>query len=212
MKLKKGVKRIYPVGKKLKWGIAGCGNFTENTFIPTLLQLKRNTITSIYSSNNNRAKDIANKYSVESYHSNYKEFLLQDFDVIYIGSANNDHHWQTIEAAEFGKHILCEKPIALDSQQAEEMLNACKRNEVFLSVNYVHRFHPLSVKAKNIIDKSLIGSIISISASFNIDYEPNDNFRFDLKQSGGGAFRDLGTHMIDVLRFFGGEIVDIKGC
>ena len=211
MKLKKGVKRIYPVGKKLKWGIAGCGNFTEKTFIPTLLQLKRNVITSIYSSNNDRAKDVANKYSIDSYFSNYKEFLLQDFDVLYIGSANNDHHWQVIEAAEFGKHILCEKPIALDSLQAEEMVSACKRNDVFLTVNYVHRFHPLSVKAKDIIDKSLIGSIVSISASFNIDYEPNDNFRFDLEQSGGGAFRDLGTHMIDVLRFFGGEIIDIKG-
>ena len=87
------------------------------------------------------------------------------------------------------------------------MVKVCKENNVFLTVNYVHRFHPLSTKAKEIIDKSLIGSIVSVSTSFNIDYEPNDNFRFDLQQSGGGAFRDLGTHMIDILRYFGGEII-----
>ena len=91
------------------------------------------------------------------------------------------------------------------------MVNVCNENNVYLTVNYVHRFHPLAVKAKEMIEKALIGSVVSISASFNIDYEPNDNFRFDIKQSGGGAFRDLGTHMIDILRYFAGEIVDIRG-
>ncbi len=211
MRFKDDAKRIYSVGRKLRWGVAGCGNFAEKTFIPTLLLLKRNTISSIYSSDLNRSKEIANKFFVKSYHDNYEEFLKEDFQILYIGSANNDHHWQVIEAAKAGKHILCEKPLALNSAQAEEMIRICKENNVFLTINYVHRFHPLSVKAKEIIDKSLIGSIVSISTSFNIDFEPNDNFRFDLKQSGGGAFRDLGTHMIDILRYFGGEIIDIRG-
>jgi D-xylose 1-dehydrogenase (NADP+, D-xylono-1,5-lactone-forming) len=211
MKFKSDGKGIYASGKKLKWGVAGCGSFAETTFIPTLLQLKRNVLTSVYSSDLSRAKNIANKFIVPSHFDDYKKFLMQEFNVLYIGSANSDHHWQVIEAAKAGKHILCEKPLALNSAEAEEMVNTCKENNVFLTVNYVHRFHPLSVKAKEIIDKSLIGSIVSISASFNIDYEPNDNFRFDIQQSGGGAFRDLGTHMIDVLRYFGGEIVDIRG-
>jgi D-xylose 1-dehydrogenase (NADP+, D-xylono-1,5-lactone-forming) len=211
MKFKSDGKGIYASGKKLKWGVAGCGSFAETTFVPTLLQLKRNVLTSVYSSDLSRAENIANKFIVASHFDDYKKFLKQDFDVLYIGSANNDHHWQVIEAAKARKHILCEKPLALNSEQAEEMVSTCKENNVFLTVNYVHRFHPLSVKAKEIIDKSLIGSIVTISASFNIDYEPNDNFRFDIQQSGGGAFRDLGTHMIDILRYFGGEIVDIRG-
>lgn len=211
MKFKDDVKKIYPRSKKLKWGVAGCGKFAESTFIPTLHQLKKNVLTSVYSSDLERAKNIANKFIAPTYFDDYKEFLEQDFEVLYIGSANNDHHWQVIEAAKAGKHILCEKPLALNSVEAEEMVKICKENNVFLTINYVHRFHPLSVKAKEIIDSSLIGSIVTISVSFNIDYEPNDNFRFDLKQSGGGAFRDLGTHMIDLLRFFGGEIKDIRG-
>ncbi len=198
-------------GKKLKWGVAGCGEFAETTFIPTLLQLKKNVVNSVYSSDISRAKDIANKFIISSYFDNYEEFLQQDFDILYVGSANIDHHWQVVEAAKAGKHILCEKPLALNSAQAEEMVNVCEKNKVFLTVNYVHRFHPLSVKAKEIIENSLIGSIVSVSVSFNIDYEPNDNFRFDIQKSGGGAFRDLGTHMIDLLRYFGGEITDIRG-
>lgn len=209
MKLPKS-KRIKRV-RKLKWGVAGCGRFSEHSFIPTLQSLKRSVLTSVYSSDLERAKFIANKFSASSFFNDYTEFIKEDFDVLYIGSANHNHHWQVIEAAKAGKHILCEKPLAITAEQAKEMLDVCKENNVHLSVNYVHRFHPLSVKAKEIINENMIGSIVSVSTSFNIDYEPNDNFRFDIKKSGGGAFRDLGTHMIDLLRFFGGEILDIKG-
>ncbi len=212
MKIKKGVRLPVPKrGKKLKWGVAGLGRFSENTFIPTLLHLKKSVLTSVYSSSLEIAKEISNKFIAPNYSNDFSKFLNFDFDVLYVGSANHNHHWQVIEAAKAGKHILCEKPLALTSEQAREMVEVCRENNVFLTVNYVHRYHPLSVKAKEIIDKSLIGSIVSIATSFNIDFEPNDNFRFDISKSGGGALRDLGTHMIDVLRFFGGEIIDIKG-
>ncbi len=197
--------------KKLKWGVAGCGRFAENTFIPTLLQLKKSSLVSIYSSDLTRAKEISNKFFAKNYFNNFAEFLKHDFEILYIGSANKDHYWQVIEAAKAGKHILCEKPLALNSIQAEEMLKVCNESNVFLSINYTHRFHPLTAKAKEIIEKGMIGTIVSVSTSFNINYEPDDNFRFDKEKSGGGAFRDLGTHMIDLLRFFGGEIIDING-
>lgn len=212
MKIKSGVKiKSKRAQKKLRWGVAGLGRFSENTLIPTILRLKRSSLTSVYSSSIERAKEISNKFIIPIYSNDYSEFLKSDFDILYVGSANHNHHWQVIEAAKAGKHILCEKPLALNSEQAKEMVDACKTNNVFFTVNYVHRYHPLSVKAKEFINKSLIGSIVSVSASFNIDYEPNENFRFNISQSGGGALRDLGTHMIDVLRFFGGEIEDIKG-
>ena len=155
MKFKKEV-RIYPRGRKLKWGIAGCGRFTENTFIPTLLQLKRNSIQSVYSSDVKRSEEISNMFSIPTFHDDYNKFLKEDFDVLYVGSANNHHPWQVIDAAKSGKHILCEKPLALNSKQAAEMVKVCEKNNVFLSVNYVHRFHPLSVKAKEIIDTFML--------------------------------------------------------
>src|SRR5690606_3268170 len=117
-------------------------------------------------------------------------------------SANAHHYEQVIKAAKAGKHILCEKPLSITSSAAEEMVKACEENNVQLAVNYVYRFNPLVLKAKELIDKEYIGKLVSINLSFNINFYPDDNFRYEKALSGGGALRDLGTHMIDLLRFF----------
>lgn len=197
--------------RRLRWGVSGCGNFTENQFIPALQLLPRSKIISVYSSDNSRARFIADKYSIQNAFSDFDSFLNSDIDCVYIGSANYNHYPQVLKAARAGKHILCEKPVAMNSVQAQEMIEVCKANNVQLSVNYVHRHHPLVVKAKEIIDKGMIGRIVSITAHFNIDFAPNGNFRFNKELSGGGALRDIGTHMIDLLRYFGGDITSIEG-
>jgi len=195
---------------KIKWGVAGCGRFSENAVLPVLTQLKKSTVTSVYSSDESRSRGLANKFSIDNHFSDYEKFLKSDFDALYIGSANHNHYRQVIEAAKKHKHILCEKPLALNSRQAEEMYAAATENGVYLSVNYVHRFHPLLRKAKELIDKGMLGKIISVEASFNIDYPPDSNFRF-VSESGGGPLMDVGTHMIDLLRYLNGEIIDAKG-
>ncbi len=211
MKLNERLHLPVNIIKKLCWGIAGCGKFTETSLLPELLKIRRNKVSAIYSSTLDRAKYIANKFSVPLAYDNYTEFLKQDFDALYIGSINANHYWQVIEAAKAGKHILCEKPLAITSSQALEMYETCKKNNVFLAVNYVNRFHPLVQKAKELIDKNLLGKIISVSVNYNTEYIPDDNFRFVKELSGGGALRDIGTHMIDLLLFFGGNILDVKG-
>jgi len=197
--------------RRLKWGVAGCGNFTENQFIPALQMLPKSKIVSVFSSDPARVRFIADKFSIQNAYNDFDSFLNSDIDCVYIGSANYKHYPQVISAAKAGKHILCEKPLAMNTAQAQEMIDICKANKVYLAVNYVHRHHPLIVKSKEIIDKGMIGSIVSITAHFNIDYAPNANFRFNKELSGGGALRDIGTHMIDLLRYFGGDIIEISG-
>lgn len=204
-----GVKR--PVVKKLKWGVAGCGRFTEHTFIPTIKFLRRSSVHSFFSHNLSRAKGLAEISGSSSYFDNYEEFLKSDIDCVFIASVNSHHYEQVIKAAEAGKNILCEKPLAITSKQAEEMVDACKRNNILLAVNYLHRLHPHVLKAQELIKNQTIGKLVSIDVSFNLDFPPGNDFRFDKNLSGGGALRDLGTHMIDLLRFFGGEIIDIIG-
>ena len=80
-----------------------------------------------------------------------------------------------------------------------------------LAINYIHRVHPHVIKAKEIIKNQTIGKLVTVNVSFNLDFSPGSNFRFNKHLSGGGALRDLGTHLIDILRFFGGEISEIKG-
>ena len=204
------VEKIYK-GKKIKWGVAGCGRFAENSFLPATKLLRKSSVFSLYSRDINRAKSLSERFGVQNFFNNYDEFLKSDIDAVFIASPNAHHYEQVIKAAKTGKNIFCEKPIALNSAQAEEMVKVCKENNVLFAVNYVHRYHPLVVKAKELIMNQKLGKLVSISANFNIDFPPDNNFRFKKELSGGGALRDIGTHMIDLLRYFGGEIETIDG-
>jgi predicted dehydrogenase len=199
------------ITRKLRWGVAGCGKFSEGSLIPALRLLRKSILNSVFSNQLQRAKSIAEKFGIAESFSNIDDFLRSDIDAVYIGSANSNHYEQVLKAARAGKHILCDKPLALNSIQAMEMMNVCRENNVQLAVNYTYRFHPLILKAKEFLDRQLLGKLVSLNLNFNIDLPPGTNFRFNRKLSGGGALRDLGTHMIDLLRFFGGEIVSIDG-
>jgi len=195
---------------KFKWGIAGLGNFAVNSIIPAIKGLRRSRIVAVFSHSFERAKEIAGLFSIKEYYDDFEKFLSSDFDAVYIASANQYHYEQVIASAKAGKHIICEKPLALNSQQGEEMVKVCEESNVKLSIGYVQRFHPLTRKAKEIIDSGMIGQIVIINVSLSFDYPPNQNFRYQ-KANGGGALRDIGTHCIDLLRFFGGEIYYIDG-
>jgi len=204
------VKKILK-GKKIKWGIAGCGRFAEQSFLPAVRLTRRSEVTALYSRDINRSRSLADKFGVQNSFNNYDDFLKSDIDAVFVASANVHHYEQVIKAAKAGKNILCEKPLAITSEQAEEMVKVCKDNNVLLAVNYVHRYHPLVIKAKELIVNQKLGKLVSIDVHFNIDFPPDNNFRFKKELSGGGALRDIGTHMIDLLRFFGGEIESIDG-
>jgi len=196
--------------KKLKWGVAGCGRYAENTFIPTMHLMRKSSVHSVFSNSAERAKAVARKHGIPSFFSNYSEFLKSGIDAVYISSANADHYKQVIESAEAGKNVLCEKPLALNSAEAEEMIKVCHEKDVKLAVNYVFHFHPLVKKAKEIIENEMIGKFISVTTNFNIEIAPSSNFRHS-SAGGGGALMDVGTHMIDLLRYFGGEISSVSG-
>ncbi len=204
------VEKLYK-GKRIKWGIAGCGRFAENSFLPAVRLTRRSALTSLYSRDINGAKSLAEKFGVQNSFDNYDQFLKSDIDAVFVASSNVHHYEQVIKAARAAKNILCEKPIALTSEQAEEMVKVCKDNNVLLAVNYVHRYHPLIIKAKELLVNQKLGKLVSIDVHFNIDFPPDNNFRFKKELSGGGALRDIGTHMIDLLRYFGGEIESIDG-
>ena len=204
------VEKLYK-GRKIKWGIAGCGRFTENSFLPAIRLTRRSSVASLYSRDVSRAKSLAEKFGVQNSFDNYNDFLNSDIDAVIVASSNVHHFEQVVKAAKAGKNILCEKPLALTSAQGEEMVKVCKENNVLLAINYVHRFHPLVIKAKELIVDQKLGKLVSIDVHFNIDSPPDNNFRFKKELSGGGALRDIGTHMIDLLRYIGGEIESIDG-
>jgi predicted dehydrogenase len=198
------------ISRKIKWGVAGCGSFAENAFLPALQLAQRSKLVSAYSHDLQRAKTISNKFGAPNAFNDYDAFLKSDIEAVYISSVNSDHYKQVLKAAEAGKNILCERPMTVNSMQAEEIMKVCQEKKVILLIDHLHRFHPLVQKAKELIDKQMLGKIVSISATYNIDYAPDHNFRFKKELSGGGVLRDLGSQMIDMLQFFGGEILEVK--
>lgn len=198
--------------KSLRWGVAGLGRYAEHRFLPALMNVHRAELVSVFSNSMNRAKEMAKKFGALNAYDSYDDFLASEIDAIYIGSANAHHYEQVIKAAKAGKKIHCDKPLAITSEEAEEMVKVCDECSVPLSINYVYRYHPLIKKAKELLFSQKIGKLISISAHFNINFVPGDNFRYNKELSGGGAMRDLGTHLIDMMRLFGGEIASINGC
>ena len=127
------VKKIYK-GKKIKWGIAGCGRFAENSFLPAVRLTRKSIVTSLYSRDINRAKSLGEKFGVQNSFNDFDEFLKSDIDAVFVASANVHHYDQVIKSAKAGKNIFCEKPLALNSKQAEEMVKFVKKIMYYLQL------------------------------------------------------------------------------
>ncbi|KAF0151524.1 MAG: oxidoreductase [Ignavibacteria bacterium] len=203
------IKLPSPIPRRLKWGVAGCGNYTVEYFLPALQFVQRSKIVSLFCNNLNRAKDIASKFSTANTFDDYDLFLNSDIDSVYISGVNTNHYELVNKAAIAKKNILCELPISVTLEQAEKMIQVCNENKVHLIVNFLHRFHPQVQKVRELLEKQIVGKIVSISASYHSDFPQANIFRTK-KELSSGALHDLGAQMIDLLHYFGGEIVETK--
>lgn len=155
--------------------------------------------------NETRGVDASMKYNT-NYYPSYEELLDQDIEAVIITSENYKHHEHVLAAAKKGKHILCEKPIATNKQDAVEMIEVCKENNVFLQIAFPVRFSTPVAKAKQIIEDGELGSIIAIKGT-NRGTNPGGWF-VEKEKSGGGAVMDHTVHLVDIMRWYMGS--DVK--
>jgi len=157
----------------------------------------------------------ADEFGVEKRYSDWRKLVLDDdIDAVYVATPVYLHADQTVAAAKAGKHILCEKPMALDVAQCEQMLEACNRNAVKLGVAYYRHFYPVILRLKEIIESGELGVpvLAQINAFEWFNPEP-DHPRAWLLQpelSGGGPMFDFGCHRIEVLLDLFGPIHGVK--
>jgi len=158
------------------------------------------------------SRKIAAKYGVKRYYTK-EEDLLNDPEVnaVYIATPNYLHVQQSIAAAEHGKHILCEKPLALTVEDCEEIVASSRRNGVKLQVGFMMRFHACHQEALRIIKQGLIGRPVMGRAQLTCWYpEIPGAWRQDPKMGGGGSLMDMGIHCIDLLRMLLGEVEEVS--
>jgi predicted dehydrogenase len=136
--------------------------------------------------------------------------LLDDpgIDLIDICTPNDTHYEITLAALEAGKHVYCEKPLALDLDQAREMVQRAEASDRVLQLAFNYRFIPAVMKAKALIDEGFLGEVVTFHARYfhtgYLDPERPLSWRLDLERSGGGALVDLGSHLIDLMLYLAG--------
>jgi len=196
----------------VKWGVIGCGQIADIKMIPGIKKAKNAQLVSIMSRSEDKAKKFSLKHGIEKYYTNMEEFLKDSsVDAVYIATPPHLHCQQTVEAAKYGKHILCEKPMALNLKECEKMIEVCDKMGVKLMITSQMRFNPAHIKAKKIIKADLLGEIILIKTQGSFYFPPDpSSWRLNPEIVGGGSLTDMGIHCVDLVRFFAGEVVQVN--
>lgn len=166
--------------------------------------------------NEEKVKAAADKMGWASYETDWRRLIERDdIDLIDIVTPNDSHAEIAIAAAEAGKHVFCEKPLATSLDQAKQMLEAVNKAGVTHMVCHNYRFSPAVQYAKKLIEEGRLGKIYHIRATFLQDWLMDPQFpliwRLQKDVSGGGTLGDLGAHIIDLARFLVGEFREVVG-
>jgi len=166
--------------------------------------------------NEELVREAAARYGYTRYYTDWRQ-LIKDNEVEVFDNCgpNNMHCEPCIEAAEAGKHILCEKPLATNKKEAKTMLEAVKRAGVKHMVGFNYRFVPAIILAKKIIEEKRLGRIYHFRARYLQEWGIDPNlpliWKFKKEESGSGPIGDLGSHIIDLARYLVGEIKSVGG-
>lgn len=200
--------------EKLSIGIIGAGMVAEKVHLPEYSQREDTVVTVICDTDSERAKKLAEKYGIERVCENWEEAIeIKELDAVSICTPVNLHSNMVCKAAEEGKHVLCEKPIASTLEEADLMISTAKEHGVKLMIGLNQRFIPAHRAAKSIIESNILGRVNSVRAAFGHPgpefWTPSHQWFFDRKTSSGGVLMDLGTHKIDLVKWLVGK--DIVG-
>ncbi len=190
----------------VKWGVIGAGGIADRRTIPEgIVGSPMAELVAVQDIDPARIQAVADKYGVVKYETEYDLLNDPNVEAVYIATPNHLHHGQVLAAAAAGKHVLCEKPLALTLPDCEEMVEACRDAGVKLGINFMMRFHACHVKIKELVDAGDLGTPVMGRAELTCWYPPIPGaFRQDPALGGGGAFADMGNHCVDLLEMFFG--------
>lgn len=191
----------------VKWGVLSTANIAQTQLIPALKRAENAEIIAI-ASRGEKVHEIAERLGILKAYESYEALLTDpDVETIYIPLPNNLHKEWVIRAAKTGKHILCEKPVALHPTDLEEMITACNVAGVQFMEAFMYQFHPQHARVKEIIASGEIGDVKLYKSSHSFYFENREgNIRMDATQ-GGGAIWDIGCYSVHAMQLILGKQV-----
>ena len=204
-------------GKKLGIALVGLGGYSGGQLAPALLHTKDCYLAGIVTGTPSKAVAWAAKYhipqkNIYSYHDFDKIAHNPDIDIVYVVLPVFLHKEFTIRAAKAGKHVICEKPMALNAGECREMIAACKNAGRLLSIGYRLHFEPHNLEVMRLGQKQVFGKVTKLDTGNGFTYNGDPNaWRLKKALSGGGALMDMGTYSIQASRYtLGQEPIAIK--
>lgn len=186
---------------KVRWGILSTANIGLQKVIPAMQRSPWCEISAIASRDLSKAKDAANELGIPKAYGSYEELLADDtIEAIYNPLPNHLHVPWTLKAAEAGKHVLCEKPIALNAKEARTLIDARDRFGVRIQEAFMVRTHPQWLETRRLLQTGRIGTLRSITGFFSYFNADPSNIRNQLGL-GGGALMDIGCYPITISRW-----------
>lgn len=195
--------------KKVSFGIIGAGGIADRRVLPAMLKAKNAEITAVMEINADQAEKLRQKYNAKYAYTNDEELLKNpEIDAVYIASPVVFHAKQAKLAADYGKHVLLEKPIAMTTEEGEEVLKYCEEKGIKVAAGFMMRFGTHIMNMKKAIAEGKIGQVVSGYSQFTL-WLPQDagNWRLVKAKSGGGSLMDMGVHCIDLMEYILGTRV-----
>jgi len=190
----------------LRLGILSTADIARTKVVPGMQRAQRCEVMAIASRDGGRAREVADQLGIPNAHGSYEELLADpDLDAVYIPLPNHLHAEWTIAAARAGKHVLCEKPLALTADEAQRAIDACQAEGVRVMEAFMYRLHPSWVAVRELVASGRIGSLRAVQSWFSYYNDDARNIR-NIREFGGGALYDIGCYSVNLSRMlFGSE-------
>ena len=186
---------------KVRWGILGVARIATEKVIPAMQRGEWSQVTAIASRDPGKARAAAERLGIPKAYGSYEALLDDpDIDAIYNPLPNDLHVPWSIRAMDRGKHVLCEKPIALNAAEAQTLVAARDRTGMKIQEAFMVRTHPQWLKVRDLVRAGTIGELRAIAGVFSFFNRDPHNIR-NLPQAGGGALMDIGCYLINTARF-----------
>lgn len=195
----------------VRWGVIGTADIALKKVIPAMQGSELSRVDAIASRTGERAAEAARQLGLPKSYGSYEELLNDsELEAVYIPLPNHLHVDWAVAAARAGKHVLCEKPLAMTSEDVDRMIEVCSETGAKLMEAFMYRLHPMWVETRRLVDDGAIGDVLLVQAVFSYYNDDPADIR-NIVETGGGALYDIGCYPINVARMlFRSEPTGVK--